>query len=297
MNILCSRRSQLQQEDCQRKQQIDCVIKDTFAVKYLYHCQHDISVLFFCPFSVSVFQGGMYVFQLFDSYAASGMCLLFVAIFECVCIGWVYGELLKIVVIFRFYESFLFAQKQCEGLVLLCSRALHTPVFCYKPGICFSSTLMRRVQWTFFLLLPGLNFTFLHHRNPQLPQKLGVVISLSSLTKCLCRTCSLLLLTCTNKSRGLGVHFSLTQKGHSNLPRSAASVSKVRGKPPKFWGCSRCIIKPLFAYKRLTILLCKAMYELQITHDPGYLRIHIWACSIYNLQLGLLKLLLTGSRF
>ncbi|KAK3526321.1 hypothetical protein QTP70_022740 [Hemibagrus guttatus] len=57
-----------------------------------------VACLSFLMGLIMLTEGGMYVFQLFDYYAASGMCLLFVGIFETICIAWIYGA-------DRFYDN------------------------------------------------------------------------------------------------------------------------------------------------------------------------------------------------
>lgn len=55
----------------------------------------DIICAIQCIFS---WQGGMYVFQLLDSYAVSGLVLLWVIFFECIAFSWAFG-------VNRFYEA------------------------------------------------------------------------------------------------------------------------------------------------------------------------------------------------
>lgn len=80
-------------------------------------------------------EGGMYIFQLFDYYAASGTCLLFVAIFEAVCIAWVYGA-------DRFYDN-------VEDMIGY--RPWPIAKLCWQfvtPAICFGTFLFSLIKYT-----------------------------------------------------------------------------------------------------------------------------------------------------
>ncbi|XP_045911345.1 sodium- and chloride-dependent creatine transporter 1-like [Micropterus dolomieu] len=71
-------------------------ILDVFPGKHHHRYKREISVAICCLLCFiidlsMVTQGGMYVFQLFDYYSASGMTLLWQAFWECIVVAWVYG--------------------------------------------------------------------------------------------------------------------------------------------------------------------------------------------------------------
>ncbi|KAM9721963.1 sodium- and chloride-dependent creatine transporter 1-like [Dama dama] len=69
---------------------------DLLPASYYFRFQREISVALCCTLCFvidlsMVTHGGMYVFQLFDYYSASGTTLLWQAFWECVVVAWVYG--------------------------------------------------------------------------------------------------------------------------------------------------------------------------------------------------------------
>ncbi|XP_064314226.1 sodium- and chloride-dependent GABA transporter 2 isoform X6 [Phalacrocorax carbo] len=94
-----------------------------------------VSVLSYLVGLVMLTEGGMYVFQLFDYYAASGMCLLFVAIFETLCIAWVYGAE-------RFYDNI-------EDMIGY--RPWSIIKYCWlfiTPAVCMATFLFSLIKYT-----------------------------------------------------------------------------------------------------------------------------------------------------
>ncbi|XP_043934667.1 sodium- and chloride-dependent creatine transporter 1-like [Protopterus annectens] len=71
-------------------------IMDLFPASYASVIRREVVVAFCCfiCFIIDlsmITEGGMYIFQLFDYYSASGITLLWQAFWECVVIAWVYG--------------------------------------------------------------------------------------------------------------------------------------------------------------------------------------------------------------
>lgn len=83
-----------------------------------------VSVVSFLVGLIMLTEGGVYIFQLFDHYAASGMCLLFVSIFESVCIGWFYGA-------DRFYDNIEDMIGYRPGPIMKYCWLFFTPATCF----------------------------------------------------------------------------------------------------------------------------------------------------------------------
>lgn len=83
-----------------------------------------------------VTEGGMYVFQIFDFYSASGITVLLLIFFECIAISWSYGvnrfyEDLKDM--FGFYPCFFWKICWCVTTPAICLGVVLFSVFTFQP--------------------------------------------------------------------------------------------------------------------------------------------------------------------
>nr|QRN45427.1 sodium- and chloride-dependent GABA transporter 1 [Carausius morosus] len=105
-------------------------------------------------------QGGMYVFQILDSYAVSGFCLLFLIFFECISISWAFG-------VNRFYDGI----KDMIGYYPFMWWK-----FCWTiatPTICIGVFVFNLIQWT--------PIKYLDYEYPWWSHFIGWITALSSM--------------------------------------------------------------------------------------------------------------------
>ncbi|KAG8281912.1 sodium- and chloride-dependent GABA transporter 1 [Homalodisca vitripennis] len=91
-------------------------------------------ISYFVGFSC-ISQGGMYVFQILDSYAVSGFSLLFLIFFECIAVSWAFG-------VNRFYDGIKEMIGYYPWVVWKFCWTFTTPVICV--GVFFFNL----IQWT-----------------------------------------------------------------------------------------------------------------------------------------------------
>ncbi|XP_055347803.1 sodium- and chloride-dependent taurine transporter-like [Paramacrobiotus metropolitanus] len=111
---------------------------------------------------IMVTKGGMFVFQLFDNYAASGPTLLWFCFFECVAIGYAYGA-------DRFYDDI----EQMIGF-----RISPWCKFCWKyvtPVVCAGIFIFSLVTWS------PMEYSDINYVFPAWAEGLGWMMALASM--------------------------------------------------------------------------------------------------------------------